>query len=73
MIICAQCGRFDGRIQHVDITWPKLDQYQAYPYGEPTDWPRSHVEAWLHPECEAAFARRIERERPIKAAIGGRN
>ena len=45
---CAECGAFDGRIQHVDIAWSG----------------GRHIEAWLHPECEQYFAARNERRQP---------
>lgn len=50
---CAECGRLDGRIQHVDIAWP-LGQ---------------HFELWLHPQCEAECIERLERNQTTARAI----
>ena len=47
---CAECGGLEGVIQHADIAWPG----------------GRHWEGWLHPECEKAYAERLEAERPLR-------
>jgi hypothetical protein len=41
---CAHCGRSEGRIQYVAVTWPG----------------GRHFALWLHPECEQAALSRLE-------------
>jgi hypothetical protein len=49
-VICAACGRTDGRIQHVDIAWPVGQRWQGM-----------HWSGWLHPGCEAAYVASLEK------------
>jgi hypothetical protein len=51
---CDECHDIDGVIQHVDVAWPVRSIGLGREFG--------HIEVWLHPECEAVFVARLEKE-----------